>query len=93
MPYDSKLKFYHPLIQYIFKFSSNSFSNFFKNIFVKILIIEDERELSDTIAAYLKDENYVCEVAFDFYEALKKIEQSVYECILLDITLPGGSGF
>lgn len=60
---------------------------------MKILIIEDERELSDSIATYLKDEDYVCEVAFNFDEALKKIEQYVYECILLDITLPGGSGF
>jgi DNA-binding response OmpR family regulator len=59
---------------------------------VKILIIEDEKELSESIVAYLKSEDYVCEVAFGFNKALEKIQDYDYDCILLDITLPGGSG-
>lgn len=59
---------------------------------MKILIIEDEKELSDSIYTYLKSEDYVCEVAYDFESALEKTELYEYDCILLDITLPGGSG-
>ncbi|HEY8690852.1 MAG TPA: response regulator transcription factor [Chitinophagaceae bacterium] len=59
---------------------------------MKILIIEDEKGLSETIATYLKSEDYVCEVASTFSKALEKTELYDYDCILLDITLPGGSG-
>ena len=59
---------------------------------MKLLIIEDEKELAASIASYLKNENYTCEVASNFKQALYKIETSDYECIALDITLPGGSG-
>ena len=59
---------------------------------MKILIVEDEKELSDTIVAYLKSENYICECAYSFPTALEKIDLYDYDCIVLDITLPGGSG-
>jgi len=59
---------------------------------MKLLIIEDEKELAASMVSYLKNENYTCEVAFNFRQALDKIETSDYECIALDITLPGGSG-
>jgi DNA-binding response OmpR family regulator len=59
---------------------------------MKLLIIEDEKELAASMVSYLKNENYTCEVAFNFKQALDKIETSDYECIALDITLPGGSG-
>lgn len=59
---------------------------------MKILIIEDEEELSKSIVTYLKNENYVCETAFDYNAAINKVETYDYDCILLDITLPGGNG-
>ncbi len=59
---------------------------------MKLLIIEDEKELAASIASYLKNENYTCEIASNFEQALDKIEASDYACIALDITLPGGSG-
>lgn len=59
---------------------------------VKILIIEDEKALSDSIATYLKVQGYICEFAADFNAAITKIELYDYDCILLDISLPGGSG-
>lgn len=59
---------------------------------MKLLIVEDERELSKSIVAYLKQENYVCEIAPDFKTALDKTESFDYDCILLDITLPDGNG-
>ncbi|MFL9485298.1 response regulator transcription factor [Chitinophagaceae bacterium LWZ2-11] len=59
---------------------------------MKILIIEDEKELSASVAAYLKEQYYICEEAHDYASALDKIEMYDYDCILLDITLPGGNG-
>ena len=59
---------------------------------MKILIIEDEKALSESIATYLKGEAYICETAFSFSAAIEKTELYDYDCILLDITLPGGSG-
>jgi DNA-binding response OmpR family regulator len=59
---------------------------------VKVLIIEDETALSESISAYLNSEQYVCETASDFSSAMMKTSQYDYACIILDINLPGGSG-
>ncbi|WP_346239005.1 response regulator transcription factor [Niabella insulamsoli] len=59
---------------------------------MKVLIIEDEKELSKSIVEYLSEENYLCEVASTHKEAMKKIGIFNYDCILLDITLPDGNG-
>jgi len=59
---------------------------------MKILIIEDERELAKSMVQYLSEEKYLCEVAGTFAEAWDKIQQFDYDCILLDITLPDGNG-
>jgi DNA-binding response OmpR family regulator len=59
---------------------------------MKVLIIEDEKELSKSIVTYLSGENYLCEIAEDFESAVEKIESFDYDCILLDIGLPDGSG-
>jgi len=59
---------------------------------MKILIIEDETELARSISEYLSGENYICEFAPTFSEAMEKVEAFQYDCILLDIMLPDGSG-
>ena len=59
---------------------------------MKILIIEDEKELSKSIVAYLKAESYQCEVAGDVRTSMDKTESFDYDCILLDISLPDGNG-
>lgn len=59
---------------------------------MKILIVEDEHKLSDSIVTYLKSEKYLCEQAFDYNEALEKVRGYDYDCMLLDLMLPGGSG-
>ena len=59
---------------------------------MKVLIIEDEKALSDSIVSYLKQENFICDSADNYREAIEKIEWFSYDCILLDIGLPGGSG-
>ncbi len=59
---------------------------------MKILIVEDEEALSESIADYLTGQEYVCDIAADYLTAREKTEQNDYDCILLDIGLPGGSG-
>ena len=59
---------------------------------MKVLIIEDEHKLSDSIVDYLKGEKYLCEQAFDFNDAMMKVRVYDYDCVLLDLMLPGGNG-
>src|SRR5690242_2882991 len=59
---------------------------------MKVLIVEDEKELSDSICAYLSNEQFICEQALDYQATLEKIAVFDYACIVLDITLPDGSG-
>lgn len=59
---------------------------------MKLLIIEDEFVLQEEIKKFLTKENYLCEVAGDFNEALEKISIYNYDVVLVDITLPGGNG-
>lgn len=59
---------------------------------MKILIVEDERDLRETIRASLLKEKFVVETVADYYSALDKVNDYDYDCILLDIMLPGGSG-
>ena len=59
---------------------------------MKILVIEDEKTLRENIVRYLHGEQYHCEVAIDYESALEKLDLFDYDCILLDISLPGGSG-
>lgn len=60
---------------------------------MKILIIEDEETLSNNIVTYLMGNGYVCEQAFTYQEGLEKVGLHEYNCILLDINLPDGTGF
>lgn len=59
---------------------------------MKILVVEDEKYLRETIAASLQKEYFVVETAGNFRLASEKIGVYDYDCILLDIMLPGGSG-
>ncbi|RYF96543.1 MAG: response regulator transcription factor [Chitinophagaceae bacterium] len=59
---------------------------------MKILIIEDEIELAASIGSYLSDESYLCEFAAEYAQALEKISTFEYDCIVLDLMLPGGDG-
>ncbi len=60
---------------------------------MKILLIEDEKELAQSIVAYLTENNFVCEWANSLYAAIDKISIYEYDCILLDLMLPDGNGF
>lgn len=59
---------------------------------MKILVIEDEPEMLDSIQRSLENEGYLVETASDYPAGLDKIVSYDYDCIVLDIMLPGGSG-
>ncbi|MEZ2445749.1 response regulator transcription factor [Chitinophaga sp. RCC_12] len=59
---------------------------------MKVLLIEDEQQLADSIIRYLSGEHYLCEHAKSYQQAYEKIHLYEYECILLDLMLPGGNG-
>lgn len=59
---------------------------------MKILLIEDEVQLAQIIISYLQEEGYLCEWAKLWEEGDEKIYMYAYDCALIDITLPGGSG-
>lgn len=59
---------------------------------MKILIIEDNLTLLDSISSSLKGEKFLCETAADFNSAHDKIFLYEYDAVIADINLPGGSG-
>lgn len=59
---------------------------------MKILIVEDEHALSDSIREYLESEKYLCEQAFTFAQAKVMAACNDYDCVLLDLMLPDGNG-
>lgn len=59
---------------------------------MKILVVEDELEMLESIERVLKQENAVVEKATNLHDALDKALIYEYDCILLDINLPDGSG-
>lgn len=59
---------------------------------MKLLVIEDETDLRDVIVASLEREKFLVESAYDYSSAMDKVVTYDYDCILLDIMLPGGSG-
>ncbi|MES2240209.1 MAG: response regulator transcription factor [Bacteroidota bacterium] len=60
---------------------------------MKILIIEDEQEIAQSIKDYLKTNGFHCETARNKTMALSKIDSYDYDCVLLDLMLPDGDGF
>ncbi len=59
---------------------------------MKILIVEDNDELRETMTEFLVRERYVVETAATYAEAAGKVADYEYDCILLDVTLPDGNG-
>lgn len=59
---------------------------------MKILVIEDEAPMRENMVHSLQKENFIVETAVNYDEALEKTGVYEYDCILLDIGLPGGNG-
>jgi DNA-binding response OmpR family regulator len=60
---------------------------------MKLLLIEDEKELANSMLNYLSGHHFVCEWVNNIHEALNNISVHQYDCILLDLMLPDGNGF
>ncbi|UHG89544.1 response regulator transcription factor [Spirosoma oryzicola] len=60
---------------------------------MKILVVEDEKGLAESITDYMEKEGYICETATTVQEADEKIYLYTYDCVIVDLTLPGGDGF
>jgi len=59
---------------------------------MKVLIVEDESVLRETLGKYLSKEGYVCEFAGTYVQADDKIDLYKYDIIILDVGLPDGNG-
>lgn len=59
---------------------------------MKLLIVEDERALLNSVQSYLIDEGYHCDASATYADADEKLSQYKYDCILIDINLPDGNG-
>jgi len=57
-----------------------------------VLIIDDEEEIRESIEMLLSSEGFTTDTAADGEEGLRKIEQNLYDAVLLDLMLPGKSG-
>ena len=59
---------------------------------MKILIVEDENGLRESMEAYFTGSDSVCETVMDYTSAVSKVSMYRYDCIVLDLTLPHGNG-
>lgn len=60
--------------------------------YMKLLLIEDETELASDIKSYLTSNDVSCEWVIGVESALEKLNLFEYDCILLDLSLPDGTG-
>jgi DNA-binding response OmpR family regulator len=60
---------------------------------MKVLLIEDEAELANSIQNYLISHGLICEWANTIDQAIAKVTNYNYDCILLDLMLPDGNGY
>ena len=60
---------------------------------IRILIVEDEKPISDLIRINLFEAGYFCDCAFDGMTAVNMLDENKYDLILLDILLPEVDGY
>jgi DNA-binding NtrC family response regulator len=58
----------------------------------RVLVIDDEPDIRESLEALLSSENYRVELAFNATEGLKKLETSTYDLVLVDLMMPDKSG-
>ena len=60
---------------------------------IRILIVEDEKPISNLIRLSLTKAGYHCTCVYDGNAAVDKLDREIFDLILLDIMLPGANGF
>lgn len=58
-----------------------------------ILVVDDEREMLELIASYLRKENFRVSLAYDGYELIEKLRENFIDLVVLDVMMPGMDGF
>ncbi len=59
----------------------------------RVLLLEDDANLNETITEFLEDNDYEVESVYDGYEAEEKLYERKYDLLLLDVNTPGLNGF
>ncbi len=59
----------------------------------KILLLEDDSNLNETVTEFLEEKGYDVMSVYDGYEAQEKLYESKYDLLLLDVNTPGINGF
>ena len=59
----------------------------------KILLLEDDANLNETVTEFLEEEGYDVTSTFDGYEAQDSLYESKFDLLLLDVNTPGIDGF
>ncbi|SHF22098.1 response regulator transcription factor [Dysgonomonas macrotermitis] len=59
---------------------------------MKLLLVEDEIDLQESIVTYLQSEGFAIETASTYPDGEEKVSLYNYDCLIIDITLPGGTG-
>jgi two-component system response regulator VanR len=63
------------------------------NMAIRILLVEDDEHISGTVTAFLTEADYMVDACFDGDDALTRFYDNVYQLVILDVMLPGMSGF
>jgi two-component system alkaline phosphatase synthesis response regulator PhoP len=56
----------------------------------KILVVDDEEVMCESLAAWLREDGFIVDVAFSGREALEKAEHNEYAIYFIDLKMPGG---
>jgi DNA-binding response OmpR family regulator len=60
---------------------------------MKVLLIEDNKDIADMVRLCLESENIICEATDDGKAGLQSIKEDKFDAILLDLAIPEFSGF
>ena len=59
---------------------------------MKLLLVEDDREISEMLQNFLQTENFDADTVFDGENACRSFEEIYYDLVILDLMLPGING-
>ena len=60
---------------------------------MRLLIVEDEKRLADTLRQLLHRQGYTADVSYDGVSGLDNAMSGIYDLVILDVMLPGMNGF
>ncbi|WP_249111160.1 response regulator [Nitrosopumilus sp. K4] len=73
--------------------SENKMDSEIKEDNLKILIIDDNEQITKMLTTFLSTQNFACIITNDAKEGLKMIEEDRYDAVLLDLALPDFNGY